>query len=143
MVTNAETKDLARKRRAQMAKAQKDHDLLEQYEQSLLRSSAMVAADAMDFSSIPFDAEFPPQAWIDELGEVNAWSKFRRVKAGQMPSSEAPIGVKAALSITTSLIRSRAIQSGKTVLNVGTVQLTVAPEGTYTYPTITVEAKET
>lgn len=103
---------------------------LQKLEDTLFKRAFEVTTDAMRFDELPWDAMAPPQEWIDETNEKEAWRRFRRVKAGQLPTSHAPAGLKVATAITMAHMNTRAVQRGPQ-LAVNVVVLTQQPEKEY------------
>lgn len=114
-------------------------DLLRKIDDKLMMRAAEVTTDLLSFDELSFGATEPPEEWVEELGQEEADRRFRRVKAGQMGASQAPMGAKAAVSIATSGMTSRANAGKGLTLNVEQVHLTVATEGAYQYPSVTID----
>lgn len=100
-------------------------------EDTLFKRAIEVTAGAMQYAEMPWDWTEPSQEWIDELGSKEAaWRKFRLIKAGQLPTSQAPAGLKVATAITMAHMKTRAEQRGPS-LAVNVVVLTQQPEKKY------------
>lgn len=87
-------------------------------ENQLFADATAVVRDAIQFYDLGFDEEEVPEEWIKALGEEEAVKRFRRVKAGQKSAKEAPIGVKVAMSVATSIIKARGNERSGPKLNV-------------------------
>jgi hypothetical protein len=66
-----------------------------------------IVRDAMEFDSVHPGTSYPPQQWVDKMGEEAALRKLRRVLAGQLPTKDAPVALKIALAIAGSTIRGK------------------------------------
>ena len=103
---------------------------LQAIEDRLLAQAMEVTTRAMQFGDISPKLTKPPHEWLEEMGKEEAWRKFRYIKAGQMPASMAPAGVKVAVAVTMGVLKSRAIKQGPR-LAINVVQLTEEPMRTY------------
>lgn len=103
---------------------------LQALEDTLFAQAMEVTTGAMQYADMPWDWQGPSEEWKDELGPKEAWRKFRLIKAGQMPTSHAPAGLKVATAITMAHMKTRAVQRGPQ-LAVNVVVLTQQPEKNY------------
>ncbi|MEE9393404.1 MAG: hypothetical protein V3W41_12955 [Planctomycetota bacterium] len=103
---------------------------LQELEDTLFKRAFEVTTGAMAYADMPWDWQEPSQEWIDDLGKEAAWRKFRLIKAGQLPTSHAPAGLKVATAITMAHMNTRAVQRGPQ-LAVNVVVLTEQPEKKY------------
>lgn len=103
---------------------------LRKLEDTLFAQAMEVTTGAMQYAEMPWDWEKPSDEWISDLGKKEAWRKFRLIKAGQLPTSHAPAGLKVATAITMAHMKSRAEQRGPQ-LAVNVVVLTQQPEKKY------------
>ncbi len=109
---------------------QQAHVGLKGLEDAMFEKAMEVTQGAMSYADMPFDAEGPPKAWVKQLGKLEAWRRFRMVKAGQLPSSHAPAGLKVATAIAMAGMKTRAVHSGPQ-LAINIVQLTQEKEREY------------
>lgn len=103
---------------------------LMELEDTLFKRAFEVTTGAMQYADMPWDWEKPSEEWIRDLGKEAAWRKFRLIKAGQLPASHAPAGLKVATAITMAHMKTRAVQRGPQ-LAVNVVVLTEQPEKKY------------
>lgn len=103
---------------------------LKELEDTLFEKAFEVTSAAMQYADMPWDWQAPSDEWIRELGKERAWRKFRMIKAGQLPQSHAPAGLKVATAIAMSAMKNRAVQRGPQ-LAINIVQLTQEPERKY------------
>jgi hypothetical protein len=103
---------------------------LQQLEDTLFAQAMEVTTGAMQYAEMPWDWQEPGEEWVKELGKKEAWRKFRLIKAGQLPQSHAPAGLKVATAITMAHMKTRAVQRGPQ-LAVNVVVLTQQPEKDY------------
>lgn len=103
---------------------------LARLEDKILQKASTAVLDGLMYTELPFDAQGPPQEWVDELGEKRAWDRFRAARANQMNNKEAPVGAKHAVLVHAGITKARASEKGRPVsLNVGKVYLTMpAPQ---------------
>lgn len=78
----------------------------------------------------------PPEAWVKELGRERAAERFRLAKYALMSAKDAPVGLKMALQVHSSIVKARATEkAGSRVMNVQIVQM---PNAVVDYPEIEV-----
>ncbi len=111
-------------------------DRLKEIESELLEDAAGIVKNAMLFHTINRDAEAPPQEWIDMLGPEEAMSKFRQIKAGWERSGDAPIGVKVATNIASSILKKTRDEDRSPILNAKVVEINFSPQ---MYPKLKVD----
>ena len=76
------------------------------------------------FADVKPDDKEPPPEWIAQLGEKEAWKKFRLAQYGIMSAKEAPVGIKVAEHIATSIARTKAMERAPVAnLNVAIVHV--------------------
>lgn len=81
-------------------------------------------------------SDTPPAAWVNELGEERARERFRLAKYALMSAKDAPVGLKMALQVHSSIVKARATEkAGSRVMN---VQLVRMPEAIVEYPELEV-----
>ena len=98
-------------------------------EDTILRKAGSQLESALRWDESPEDADEPPDAWVAELGEEEAWRRFRAAKAGQMNAKEAPVGLKVAQGIFATITKSNAVRgSGDRTLNVQVIQVPEVPK---------------
>lgn len=103
---------------------------LRKLEETLFGQAMEVTTAAMQYADMPWDWEGPSKEWIDELGKKEAWRKFRLIKAGQLPTSHSPAGLKVATAITMAHMKTNETKRGPS-LAVNVVVLTQQPEKSY------------
>lgn len=118
---------LEAQRNSKIAASTKEEQVarIRQIETELLEEARLVTSDAMKFYELPFDATEAPHAWVVELGSQQAADeRFRRVKAGQLASAEAPTGLKVAGNIVGSVLRGKREEAPAPELNIRVAVLT-------------------
>lgn len=76
------------------------------------------------FADVKPEDTAPPPAWIAQLGEEAAWKKFRLAQYGIMSAKEAPVGIKVAEHIATSIARTKAMERAPVAnLNVAVIHV--------------------
>lgn len=110
-------------------------DRLKEIELELLEKANVIVQDAMSFYELDDAAKEPPPGWIDKYGEDEAWRRFRRVIAGQASGAFAPIGVKVATNVMTSIIKKSKEEDRSPQLNIRVAELQLA----INYPTKKIE----
>lgn len=103
-------------------------DRLRAIEDQLLQDSIAIVSDTMRFPQIdPNDATVNPE-WIKELGYEKATERDRVARYGLMSAKEAPVGIKVAQAISSSIIKARSVEkAGPRSLNIAVVQMTAPP----------------
>ncbi len=97
-------------------------DRLQEVQDEILERSLFVTDGAVRFSEVEEGAVMPPQEWIDELGEEKALIRFRAAKAGWKSAKEAPVGIKVAMQMASTIIKAKAMeQAPARTLNVALV----------------------
>ncbi len=101
-------------------------DELKEIEQNILGSALQVVSHVMDFAQIDPTAEAPPEVWIEEMGEIAAWKRWRVARAGWVSAKEAPVGIKVATQIASAGIKAHAerVEPRRLNVNLITVQST-------------------
>jgi hypothetical protein len=96
-----------------------EFDRLQELENQIFAENLVIVMDATRFREIDPGAEAPPQAWIDELGPIDAWKRFRVAKAAWMGAKDAPVGISIAAKTVSNLSKARALRdSGARTLNI-------------------------
>lgn len=67
-----------------------------------------IVAAGLRFQDLNPDAEEPPEAWIAELGEQEAWRQFRLAMAAWRSGSRAPYGLTMAKDIAVADLKAKA-----------------------------------
>ena len=111
------------------------HARLRSLEDEILLDATETITGALGFSKIS-DADItrdePPAAWVRDLGPARAAERFRLAKYALMSQKDAPVGLKIATAVHSSIVKARATEKGGTrVLNVALVQM---PAANITYP---------
>lgn len=89
--------------------AKKD-DALQAMQDAMFDQVSSILDDHLAFAELEKDADAPPEEWIEDLGYARAWRKFRLAKYGQLPESQAPVGLKNSVKILNGLMRVKAAQ---------------------------------
>lgn len=124
MPPEAEAPEITMKEAADMTESAHARRRIKGMEDVLLERAMSVVDDAMSFADIPYDQKEFPEEWLLLMTEEQAQRRFRQIKAGQMPSSHAPMGVKVALAVTTGILKARAAKGSAPKLNLQMVILT-------------------
>lgn len=114
------------------------------FEDEILENSLAVVSGTMAFMEL--DPETPDHEvmpdFLERCGgdEKKARARLRLARAAWMNRTEAPVGIDAAIKISSNIIRARAVEkAGPRVLNVGVVHMS-APMPVF--DVIDVEAQE-
>ena len=83
-------------------------DRIAQMEEEVHSEAATIIADALRFTEIRPEDESPPQQWIDELGEPDAWRRFQTAKYALCTPKEAPIGLRLAKDTLVGMSKAKA-----------------------------------
>jgi hypothetical protein len=96
-----------------------EYDRLQELENRIFAENLVIVLDATRFREIEPDADRPPQAWVDELGEFDAQRRFRVAKAAWMGAKDAPVGISIAAKTVSNLSKARALRdSAPRTLNI-------------------------
>lgn len=105
---------------------------LRSLEDEILNEATEVISGSLAFSKIDPEDPEPPVAWVRDLGEERARERHRLAKYALMSQKDAPVGLKMATVVYSSIVKARATEKGGTrVLNVALVQM---PAANVTYP---------
>lgn len=98
---------------------------LQAIEDQLLGECVAVVSAAARFSEIlPTDTE-PPEDWVEQLGEKEAWKALRVAQQAWLPKKEAAYGLELCQKVASGIMTSRRKQPGeKKVLNLNLVGMT-------------------
>ena len=137
-VVPAKASETAVKPRRPLSTEERMAERLHDVESEIFLASMTTVRDGLRFRDIDPSAVSPPRAWIDEIGEEEAWRRFRMAIAAWQPGKNAPAGLSMAKDIMVGIAKARASEkSSDRPLNVA-VQVAV-PMSVYKYPTREVE----
>lgn len=80
---------------------------LARFDNEMLLDSIGVLNDVLDFANIDPAQDEPPNEWVRQLGEKEAWRKFRLARAGWKPARELPSGVKIASTVVIEVMKAK------------------------------------
>lgn len=116
---------------AQMVAGKSTEDGLQTLEDALLQESAGVVSAAARFNEITPSDTAPPDEWIEQLGEKQAWAAFRVAQQAWLPKRDAAMGIELCVKLVTGIISSRARRKeSASVLQVNLVEM-AAPQFEY------------
>jgi hypothetical protein len=91
----------------------------------------------MAFADVPPDAEVPPEEWVTKYGQAGAERRLRIAKYGCLPSSSAPVALKAATTVAVGAMRS-ILREGEPPETTVNIQFNVVRQKPKRYPIIEV-----
>lgn len=110
---------------------------IEAAQKELFDRSTSVIGDALHFREIDPSATEPLPEWIAELGEQEAWRRFRMAMAAWANLKTAPVGLKLAKEMIVGISKAMAAQpEGPRVINLVKVEL---PGGVVEFPEMEVD----
>ncbi len=80
---------------------------LTELEDQVLDMASGVILASLDFSQVSPHATEPPPEWVTEYGEAGARQRLEVAKAGWLPASLQPSGVKLATQVYVGISRAR------------------------------------
>ena len=99
-------------------------DRIAAIEEEVHSEAATVINDAMHFMAFDPASEEPPEAWVAELGAEGAKRRMRTAQLANLPSKEAPIGLKLAKDTLVGMSKAKAARKApSTTLNMVVVQM--------------------
>jgi hypothetical protein len=116
---------------------------LRDVENEILVSSLTVVQASVDFAEITPEDEAPPPEWLLRYGAAGAAKRFRIAKAAWKSAKDAPVGIRVATQIASSIIKSRSMEkAAPRQLSVTWVSAPPPTASTLTkYPEIIVESE--
>lgn len=102
---------------------QEQQDRLSRMQDEVLDAAHDPVMYAMRYGDLDPAATAPPDEWVVDLGEKEALRRYRLIRAGQAPSSEAPHGLKVATATYISGMRNRSDEKRVPSLKVQFIQL--------------------
>lgn len=87
-------------------------DRLLALQDEIFEANLAITQDATRFRDIDPGDERPPQAWINELGEADAWKRFRVARSAWLGAKDAPVALSMAKSIVSAMSKSAAMRAG-------------------------------
>lgn len=104
---------------AVVASGSTQQDRLLALQDEIFEANLAITHDATRFREISPTDEKPPEAWIAELGEAEAWKRFRVARSAWLGAKDAPVALSMAKSIVSAMSKSAAMRSsGGRVLNI-------------------------
>ena len=91
---------------------------IEAMEDQLFNQSSTILTSALDAFDLEETASQPPPEWVEEYGEAGAWKRFRAAKAALMSAAAAPVALKIAAQLVTTMTKAKADKQEAPSLNV-------------------------
>lgn len=115
---------------------------LEDLEDRVYEQSAAAVEEFLAFREIRHDQQEPPAQWVAEYGQEEAERRLNLAKAGWLPASISPVGVKVALAAMNGISRARAYKVKVTQNNLNVKIALPAPTTTAHPGPITYEVRD-
>lgn len=110
---------------------------IEAAQKELFDQARAVIGDALHFRDLDPALTEPPPMWTAELGEEEAWKRFRMAKAAWENLKTAPVGLKLAKEVIVGISKAVASKTeGPRVINLVKVEL---PGGHVEFPEMEVD----
>lgn len=114
---------------------------LRNVENEILVSSLGVVHASVDFAEVtPGDTEPPPE-WVTKYGRPAALKRLRIAQAAWLSNKDAPVGIRVATQIASSIIKSRSVEKAAPRQLSVTWVSPAAPTQVHSYPEIVVESE--
>lgn len=139
-----EPASLAEKPSAPTSRSADAQRRLQAKKDELLEEHVTILRDAALARQISPAAKEPPQDWVDEHGEEEAWNMFRVAQAAWLNGKAAPVFLTLSTKVLSGLARDSSGKSQVT-LNVGIMMpepVPITAEAEEVYPVIDVEDAE-
>ena len=81
-------------------------NLIREVTEEIFRENMQILLAASKWADLDLGAKEPPESWVRELGKAEAEKVFRVAICAQMPSKDAPIGLKMAGTIVTGILNT-------------------------------------
>lgn len=75
-------------------------------QQEIFEQASKVTEDVLLFRDLDPTAKEPPPEWVRELGEKDAWKRFRVALSAWMSAKEAPVGIKVAKELVVGISKA-------------------------------------
>lgn len=115
---------------------------IEQLEDEVFEQSVSTVQEFLAFREIRHDQTEPPPQWVEMYGEEEALRRLNLAKAGWLPASISPVGVKVALAAMNGISRGRAYRVKVTQNNLNVKIALPAPTTTAHPGPITYEVRD-
>lgn len=94
-------------------------------EDQILGECVAVVSAAARFAEISPTDEEPPEDWVEQLGEKEAWKAFRVAQQAWLPKKDAAMGVELSAKLTIGIMAARSRRkTEQKVLQVNMVGMT-------------------
>ena len=115
---------------------------IEQLEDEVYEQCVSIVREFLAFREVRHDQTEPPPAWVTEFGEEEALRRLNLAKAGWLPASISPAGIKTAMAGMNGISRGRAYKVKVTQNNLNVKIALPAPTTTAHPGPITYEVRD-